>query len=117
MTTRFFTIPETAETGDYRVRGALAASVFARDGGRCVYCGDFGSEIDHVRPASHFTAGTSRDVVNHPSNLVLACSTCNLSKGGAGIEGFSEKLLALGVSARKVRAMVRRVEAATADEE
>jgi len=117
-TGRFFSIPRTAETGDYRARGLLAHAVFGRDGLRCVYCGARATEgaeieIDHVRPASHFSAGTERDVVNATSNLVTACESCNNVKGGCGLEGFIEKLLALGVSLRSVDALRLRVEAAT----
>ena len=46
-----------------------------RDGGHCVYCGDFGSVIDHVLPIRH-GGPTIR------ANGVLACSSCNTAKTG-----------------------------------
>lgn len=111
----YFTIPALANTDDYRVPGGLAARVVLRDGSGCVYCGlvtpDL--EIDHVRPASHFVAGTERSVVNTPSNLVASCESCNNVKGGCGLAGFAEKLRAAGIAAAAVHAMKRRVRAAT----
>jgi hypothetical protein len=66
---------------------ALFQAIFARDGGRCVYCGiavrprakglhrapDLAT-LDHVRPRSQ-GGGTVAD------NLVLACHACNNARG------------------------------------
>lgn len=45
-----------------------------RDGGRCQYCGDRGSTIDHVVPRS-------RGGGHEWTNVVLACLPCNSRKG------------------------------------
>jgi 5-methylcytosine-specific restriction endonuclease McrA len=45
-------------------------AVFARDGGRCVYCGISASTIDHVLPRSR----GGRHVWD---NVVAACNRCN----------------------------------------
>ena len=45
-----------------------------RDGGRCQYCGDKGSTIDHVTPRS-------RGGAHSWDNVVLACLPCNSRKG------------------------------------
>jgi hypothetical protein len=51
------------------------ASVFARDGQSCRYCGAASDlSIDHVRPRCR---GGSDD----PGNLVVACMSCNRRKG------------------------------------
>lgn len=56
---------------------ALRAFVLARDGYACVYCGSPNDlHCDHVIPRS-------RGGVDHPDNLVAACSPCNLSKGAS----------------------------------
>lgn len=46
----------------------------ARDGGRCAYCGDRGSTVDHVIPRS-------RGGTHAWDNVVLACLPCNSRKG------------------------------------
>jgi 5-methylcytosine-specific restriction endonuclease McrA len=45
-------------------------AVFARDGGRCVYCGNAATTIDHVLPRSR----GGRHVWD---NVVAACGRCN----------------------------------------
>lgn len=47
--------------------------VFARDGGRCQYCGAKAESIDHIRPRSK--AGP-----HSWENVVAACRPCNSSK-------------------------------------
>lgn len=50
---------------------------YQRQKGRCYYCNcklDNGYHVDHVIPLS-------RGGTNDPSNLVIACPTCNQSKG------------------------------------
>mgnify|MGYP001355667372 FL=1 len=50
--------------------------VAARQGGVCTYCGtsDGPFDLDHIYPVS-------RGGSNEPSNLTLACASCNRSKG------------------------------------
>ena len=47
----------------------------------CRYCGDLGTEIEHVNPACE--GGDD----NPLSNLVWSCSACNQAKGSK--QGFS----------------------------
>ncbi len=58
------------------ISGGLRTATMARDGRRCVYCGDVEGpfHIDHLFPVS-------RGGSNNPNNLVLACAPCNLAKG------------------------------------
>jgi len=50
-------------------------AVWARDGGRCVYCGDASNlEFDHVIP---YSKGGADSV----ENLQILCRRCNRSKG------------------------------------
>ena len=72
----------------------LFDDIYARDGGRCVYCGmqarrpgpgvkrapDLAT-LDHVVPKS-FGGPLHRD------NLVLACSACNNERGTLDAEAF-----------------------------
>jgi len=74
----------------------LFEDVYARDGGRCVYCGiparrpghgvrrcpDLAT-LDHVHPRS-FGGPLNRD------NLVLACSACNNERGTMEAVAFRE---------------------------
>lgn len=48
-------------------------AVFARDGGRCQYCGDAAESIDHVVPRAK---GGPHDW----DNVVAACRPCNVRK-------------------------------------
>lgn len=48
-------------------------AVFARDGGRCVYCGGTATSVDHVMPRSR----GGRHVWE---NVVAACGRCNRTK-------------------------------------
>jgi 5-methylcytosine-specific restriction endonuclease McrA len=72
----------------------LFEDVYARDGGRCVYCGiparrpgpgvkrapDLAT-LDHVHPRSFGGPLT-------PGNLVIACSACNNERGTMDAEVF-----------------------------
>lgn len=49
-------------------------ALFARDGGRCVYCGAAAATIDHVVPRS-------RGGRHEWTNVVSACHRCNHAKG------------------------------------
>ena len=59
--------------------------VFARDGHRCVYCGEeFPPEslsVDHVQPRS-------RGGDSSAGNVVTACGGCNTSKGRRRVSEF-----------------------------
>lgn len=56
---------------------ATRAAILAREGRMCTYCAttDGPFDFDHILPISK--GGT-----NDPSNLTLACASCNRSKGG-----------------------------------
>jgi 5-methylcytosine-specific restriction endonuclease McrA len=58
----------------FRARAALnRRAVFARDGGRCQYCGAVAENIDHVIPRS-------RGGQHVWENVVAACRPCNTRK-------------------------------------
>lgn len=53
----------------------VKATIYARDGGRCVSCGsDRDIEYDHIIPLAMGGSNTAR-------NLQLLCATCNRRKG------------------------------------
>lgn len=59
------------------------AAVIQRDGARCSYCADEAGpfDIDHVVPVVH---GGSHAL----TNLVVACRTCNRSKGSKSVDAW-----------------------------
>lgn len=58
----------------YHRRTSLSRrAVFARDHGRCQYCGSAADSIDHVHPRS-------RGGAHEWENVVAACSPCNATK-------------------------------------
>lgn len=61
------------------------SALFARDGGRCVYCGlehEYEAlSVDHVQPRMRGGDGS-------PGNLVTACRGCNARKAGRSLAGF-----------------------------
>ncbi|MGW4324098.1 HNH endonuclease [Streptomyces sp. NPDC004684] len=59
-----------------QVAGPVSAAEYERirNEGPCVYCGEFATEVDHIRPLA------SHGGWEHTSNLVPACRTCNASK-------------------------------------
>ena len=67
--TRFVRIPHRGSAVPLTRR-----AVFARDGGRCVYCGSPATSIDHVVPRS-------RGGLHTWDNVVSACRRCNHIKG------------------------------------
>jgi hypothetical protein len=77
---RRLNIPVRAATDTRRIPAAVRRLVWARDKGRCVYCGDTEGpfQFDHVRP---FILGGQSTA----DNLVLACGPCNRSKGSRGV--------------------------------
>ena len=60
-------------------------AVFARDGGRCVYCGAAATSLDHVIPKS-------RGGSHAWDNVVSACSRCNHVKADRGIAELGWRL-------------------------
>jgi 5-methylcytosine-specific restriction endonuclease McrA len=67
--TRFVKIPHRGAAPPLTRR-----AVFARDGGRCVYCGAPAASLDHVVPRSRGGPHTW-------DNVVSACRRCNHIKG------------------------------------
>lgn len=61
------------------------AEVFARDGYRCVYCGELKEpdelSVDHVQPRMRGGDGS-------PGNVVSACRGCNTRKAGRSLARF-----------------------------
>ncbi|MCW2725885.1 MAG: endonuclease [Frankiales bacterium] len=60
-------------------------AVFARDGGRCVYCNATATSLDHVVPRSRGGSHTW-------DNVVSACSRCNHVKADRGIAELGWRL-------------------------
>lgn len=61
-------------------------AVFARDSGRCQYCGKGAENLDHVFPRS-------RGGAHAWENVVAACRRCNTRKGSRAPEEAGLKLL------------------------
>jgi 5-methylcytosine-specific restriction endonuclease McrA len=77
--TRFVRVP-------YRSTVPLTRkAVFARDGGRCVYCGAAATSLDHVVPRS-------RGGQHAWENVVSACGRCNHVKADRGIAELGWRL-------------------------
>jgi 5-methylcytosine-specific restriction endonuclease McrA len=77
--TRYVRVP-------YRAQVPLTRrAVFARDGGRCVYCGAAASSLDHVVPRS-------RGGDSVWENVVTSCAPCNLRKGNRLLEEVAMEL-------------------------
>ena len=60
-------------------------AVFARDGGRCVYCGAAATSLDHVVPRS-------RGGQHSWDNVVSACGRCNHIKADRGVAELGWRL-------------------------
>ena len=60
-------------------------AVFARDGGRCVYCGAPATSLDHVVPRS-------RGGAHAWDNVVSACSRCNHIKADRTVADLGWRL-------------------------
>ena len=60
-------------------------TVRARDGAKCIYCGDTEGpfHLDHLWPVS-------KGGRNEATNIVTACATCNLSKGSKSLREWME---------------------------
>lgn len=75
-------------------RQALFEAIFARDGGRCVYCG-----VRTLRPGPGLHRAGDRATLDHlvpksqggpltAANVVLACRACNNARGTEDAEAF-----------------------------
>ena len=83
--TRFVRVP-------YRVGVPLTRrAVFARDGGRCVYCGAAATSLDHVVPRSRGGPHTW-------DNVVSACGRCNHVKADRQIAELGWRMRRLPVA-------------------
>ncbi len=60
-------------------------AIFARDGGRCVYCNAPATSIDHVVPRS-------RGGAHHWENVVSACHRCNHTKADRTLKDLGWRL-------------------------
>ncbi len=77
--TRFVRVP-------YRATVPLTRkAVFARDGGRCVYCGAAATSLDHVVPKS-------RGGTHTWDNVVSACGRCNHVKADRAVADMGWRL-------------------------
>jgi Restriction endonuclease len=77
--TRFVRVP-------YRAQVPLTRkAVFARDGGRCAYCGAPATSIDHVVPRSRGGQHTW-------DNVVASCGRCNHTKADRAISELGWRL-------------------------
>jgi 5-methylcytosine-specific restriction endonuclease McrA len=77
--TRFVKVP-------YRATVPLTRkAVFARDGGRCVYCDAAATSLDHVVPKS-------RGGTHSWDNIVSACGACNHEKADRGLSDLGWRL-------------------------
>ena len=63
-------------------------AIFARDGGRCVYCGAAATSIDHVIPRS-------RGGGHNWENVVSACHKCNHVKADKPLKELGWRLRTL----------------------
>ena len=87
--------------------GKLAQQIKARDGFACVYCGatqeSSGAHLhlDHLTPKSE---GGS----DSPSNLVLACRSCNSRRQARTLAQWAAAAPELTFTARSIRAQARR---------
>jgi 5-methylcytosine-specific restriction endonuclease McrA len=77
--TRYVRVP-------YRAQVPLTRrAVFARDGGRCVYCGASATSLDHVVPRSRGGAHTWE-------NVVASCARCNHTKADRALVDLGWRL-------------------------
>lgn len=62
-------------------------AIAERDGAQCYLCGQTAAviHIDHVVPVQ-------RGGTNDPSNLAVACSSCNLRKGSKSLDAYLKEI-------------------------
>lgn len=79
---------------------------FLREKGLCAYCGEYGSEVEHVVPR----------VSKLPTYTVLACRECNGTAGDRLFASFPEKQSFILAQYKKRYARVLRLPEWTEDE-
>ena len=57
----------------------MSRRIIRRDQGRCVYCGQRATSMDHL-------LGRARGGLTQPENLVAACTTCNTARDDQPLE-------------------------------
>ena len=62
----------------------LRKAILKRDDYTCAYCAQEATTVDHIIPIS-------KGGVDHESNLVAACTTCNYGKKDRDAKTFAEK--------------------------
>ena len=62
----------------------LRKAILKRDDNTCAYCGQEATTVDHIIPIS-------KGGVDHETNLVAACTTCNYGKKDRDAKQFAEK--------------------------
>ena len=98
------------------VSRSLAASILARDGAACVYCGRTEADavsiaVDHVTPQAWFlTPGFAVPYgVDDPGNLAACCGFCNSLKRDMDLDVFALYLRRrFGMNTRALVVRVRR---------
>jgi 5-methylcytosine-specific restriction endonuclease McrA len=85
--------------------GRVGKQIAARDGHACVYCGRKDTppshHLDHLTPRHHGGEDT-------PTNLVVACRTCNSSRKDLSLADWAAKRPDLKFTAQSIRALARR---------
>lgn len=62
----------------------LRKAILKRDDNTCAYCGQEATTVDHIIPIS-------KGGIDHETNLVAACTTCNYGKKDRDAKTFAEK--------------------------
>jgi hypothetical protein len=73
-------IPNAAPT-EAELQEILQFFGMTADNKKCVYCGTYATDWDHLRPLVRAKRPTG--FLNEPRNIVPACGPCNQSKSGA----------------------------------
>lgn len=69
------------------IRQETRLAIYLRDGCACAYCGR-GIEVEGVKLTLDHLMPHSVGGVNHPRNLITACSVCNTSRGNKFLTEF-----------------------------
>lgn len=85
-----------ARKAEAAVCGPVPLSVYTSvlNSGPCVYCAAPAAEVDHIRPLS-------RGGIEHASNLVPACKSCNSGKKDRMLDEWDQVRVARAVKASK----------------
>jgi len=62
----------------------LRKAILKRDDYTCAYCGQEATTVDHIIPIS-------KGGIDHETNLIAACTTCNYGKKDQDAKTFAEK--------------------------